>query len=64
MLPDASEKTGNRSADEFTTGTAAGEVFRRMVWLNPRDNQGARFMLGDVEAGRSWEEAQADEVDA
>jgi hypothetical protein len=43
---------------------AAGEVFRRMVWLNPHDNQGARFTLWDVEAGRSWEEAQADEVDA
>lgn len=43
---------------------AADEVFRRMVWLNPHDNQGARFTLWDVEAGRSWEEAQADEVDA
>ena len=35
-----------------------------MVWLNPHDNQGARFMLSDVEAGRSWEEAEADELDA
>ena len=43
---------------------AAGEVFRRMLWLNPHDNQGARFTLRDVEAGRSWEEAEADEVDA
>ncbi len=43
---------------------AAGEVFSRMVWLNPHDNQGARFNLWNLEAGRSWEEAEADEVDA
>lgn len=39
----------------------AGDVFRRMLWLNPYDNQGARFNLADIEDGRSWEEATADE---
>ena len=37
----------------------AGEaqaVFERMLWLNPTDNQGARFLLAEVKAGRSWEE--------
>jgi hypothetical protein len=34
---------------------SAGDVFRRMLWLNPHDNQGARFNLAAVEAGHSWE---------
>jgi Tfp pilus assembly protein PilF len=38
---------------------AAADVFRRIVWLNPSDNTGARFNLAAVEAGRSWEEANA-----
>lgn len=37
----------------------AAEVFRRMLWLNPTDNQGARFNLEAVEAGLTWEEAEA-----
>jgi len=36
---------------------AAGEVFRRLLWLNPHDNQGARFNLAAVEAGTSWGDA-------
>lgn len=35
----------------------ATETFRRMLWLNPGDNQGARFNLAAVEEGISWEEA-------
>ena len=38
---------------------AAARTFTRMLWLNPSDNQGARFNLADVEAGRSWEESPA-----
>jgi tetratricopeptide (TPR) repeat protein len=30
----------------------------RMLWLNPSDNQGARFNLLDIDEGRSWEESQ------
>ncbi len=47
----------------WRTGAAAGarDVFRRMLWLNPYDNQGARFNLADVEAGRSWDEGTASE---
>lgn len=33
---------------------AAG-IFDRMLWLNPSDNQGARFLIDDVKAGRTWE---------
>jgi hypothetical protein len=45
----------------WRTGDLAGarDVFQRMLWLNPHDNQGARFNLADVEASRSWEEATA-----
>lgn len=32
----------------------AAEVFERLISLNPDDNQGARFLLEDVLAGRSW----------
>ncbi len=32
------------------------DLFRRMLWTNPTDNQGIRFLLPDLEAGRSWEE--------
>jgi hypothetical protein len=30
-------------------------VFQRMLWLNPPDNQGARFLIADVQTRRSWE---------
>jgi hypothetical protein len=40
----------------------ATAIFRRMLWLNPSDNQGARFNLANVEEGRSWDECEgADE---
>jgi hypothetical protein len=34
----------------------AERVFARMLWLNPSDNQGVRFLVGDVRAGRRWED--------
>ena len=37
----------------------AAEVFERMLWLNPSDNQGARFLVAQVKAGLTWEEAEA-----
>ena len=33
----------------------AARVFQGMLWLNPPDNQGARFLVADVETRRSWE---------
>ena len=35
----------------------AEQVFERMLWLNPADNQGARFLLKDVRAKMTWEES-------
>lgn len=43
------------------TREAAG-VFRRMLWLNPSDNQGARFNLAAAADGRTW--AEMKEADA
>jgi hypothetical protein len=34
-----------------------------MAWFNPRDNQGGRFVLGDLEAGHTWEESAGGEGD-
>ena len=29
-----------------------------VLWLNPSDNQGARFFLDEVKAGITWEDSQ------
>jgi hypothetical protein len=34
--------------------SAAAEVFTQMLWLNPGDNQGARFNLRHIELGYEW----------
>ena len=36
----------------------AGSVFERMLWLNPSDNQGVRFLIDDVRAGTAWEDRE------
>lgn len=33
----------------------AERVFDRMLWLNPSDNQGVRFLIDDVKAKTDWE---------
>jgi tetratricopeptide (TPR) repeat protein len=32
----------------------AGDVFERILWLNPSDNQGARIVIDAVRAGHPW----------
>ena len=34
----------------------ADHVFERMLWLNPSDNQGARFLIDDVRAKTAWKD--------
>jgi len=34
----------------------AEEIFTRMLWSNPTDNQGVRFLLGEVREGKAWHE--------
>jgi hypothetical protein len=36
----------------------AGNVFDRMLWLNPSDNQGVRFLVDDVRAKVAWEDSK------
>jgi hypothetical protein len=36
----------------------AGNTFGQMLWLNPSDNQGVRFVVDDVAANLVWEESQ------
>lgn len=35
--------------------SAAAQVFRKMLWLTPDDNQGARFLLEPAEEGMPWQ---------
>ncbi len=39
---------------------AAESVFERMLWLNPSDNQGVRFLIDDVREGTVWEEREVE----
>jgi len=34
----------------------AAAVFNRMLWMNPSDNQGARFNWREIQAGTPWED--------
>jgi hypothetical protein len=36
----------------------AYQIFERMLWLNPSDNQGVRFLIDDVRDKAPWEECQ------
>jgi hypothetical protein len=38
----------------------AEHVFERMLWLNPSDNQGVRFLIDDVRARNVWEDLEAE----
>ena len=35
---------------------AAAALFERMLWLNPADNQGIRFLLPQIRAGEPWKD--------
>ncbi len=37
----------------------AERVFDRMLWLNPSDNQGVRFLIDEVRARKVWEDGEA-----
>ncbi len=38
----------------------AGRVFEKMLWLNPSDNQGVRFLVDAVRAGQAWKRSAID----
>ena len=35
----------------------AEKLFKKMLWLNPADNQGIRFLLADIDDGKTWYES-------
>jgi tetratricopeptide (TPR) repeat protein len=37
----------------------AARVFEHMLWLNPSDNQGVRFLIEDVRASKPWEDHES-----
>jgi hypothetical protein len=38
----------------------AENIFKRMLWLNPSDNQGVRFLINDVQAGVVWQSGRTE----
>ncbi len=38
----------------------AASIFERMLWLNPTDNKGVRFLLAQVRAGERWDDHYGD----
>jgi len=36
----------------------AERIFHRMLWLNPSDNQGIRFLIDDVKSKTAWEDRE------
>ena len=43
---------------KFKRFDEAAAVFSRMLWMNPSDNQGARFNLFEVRARTAWEDCE------
>jgi hypothetical protein len=39
----------------------AARIFERILWLNPSDNQGVRFLINDVRAKVTWQNSMAQE---
>ena len=37
----------------------AKNIFKKMLWLNPIDNQGIRFLSADIDAGKTWYECNS-----
>jgi hypothetical protein len=38
----------------------AERVFDRMLWMNPSDNQGVRFLIDEVKAKTAWEDRESE----
>ncbi|MDA2927581.1 hypothetical protein MYX78_10205 [Acidobacteria bacterium AH-259-G07] len=38
----------------------AESIFDRMLWLNPSDKQGVRFLIDELRTGTAWEDRQND----
>jgi hypothetical protein len=40
--------------EDLVSFAEAAEVFKRILWLNPADNQGIRGVVEDVRASEPW----------
>ncbi len=38
----------------------AAKILERLLWLNPADNQGVRFLIGPVREGEKWEQSNGE----
>jgi len=38
----------------------AAHIFEKMLWLNPSDNQGVRFLIDEVKAKTTWEDREVE----
>ena len=38
----------------------AEQIFEKMLWLNPSDNQGVRFLIDEVKAKTAWENREVE----
>lgn len=38
----------------------AAHIFENMLWLNPSDNQGVRFLIEEVKAKKAWEDREVE----
>jgi hypothetical protein len=38
----------------------AEQIFQQMLWLNPSDNQGVRFLIDEVKAKTAWEDREVE----
>ncbi|MBU0994158.1 MAG: tetratricopeptide repeat protein [Proteobacteria bacterium] len=38
----------------------AEHIFQKMLWLNPSDNQGVRFLIDEVKTNTAWEDREND----
>ena len=50
-----------RRSLEIVALSVAASVFERMLWMNPSDNQGVRFLLPALRAGQHWEDHHEDD---
>jgi hypothetical protein len=38
----------------------AAHIFEKMLWLNPSDNQGVRFLIDEVKDKTAWEDREVE----
>jgi hypothetical protein len=55
-MPDSPGKTALKCESRVRRFEEAAVIFDRMLWLNPSDSQGVRFLIDQVRGGASWQD--------